>query len=123
MLARLRSWARALKRDTLALYLACSDPRTPLVARIVAACVVAYAFSPIDLVPDVVPLLGYLDDLVLLPLGIALVVRLIPAHVLAECRERAAMLQSRPVSKAGAALIIGIWAALAAATIWIWWWL
>lgn len=118
---RLRLWAHALKSDMLALYFACSDPRTPLAARIVAVCVVAYAFSPIDLIPDFVPLLGYLDDLVLFPLGVALVVRLIPAHVLADCRTRAMMLEARPVSRAGAALIIGIWAALVVVGIaWVW---
>ncbi len=81
--------ARALKQEIYALYLAYRDPRTPLAARIVTACVVAYAFSPIDLIPDFVPVLGYLDDLILVPLGIALALRLIPPEVMSDCRARA----------------------------------
>src|SRR5262249_33639448 len=81
--------ARALKADTYALYLACRDPRVPWSARLLAACIVAYAVSPIDLIPDVVPVVGYLDDLILIPLGIALLLCVIPAPVMAECRERA----------------------------------
>ena len=79
--------ARAFKREVRAVYLAMRDPRTPWYARLLAGAVVAYAFSPIDLIPDPIPVLGYLDDLVLLPLGIALALKLIPAQVMAECRQ------------------------------------
>lgn len=89
MLNRWKHWARTLKREVYALYLAYRDPRVPWYARLLAGVVVAYAFSPIDLIPDFIPVLGYLDDLLLVPLGIALVIRLIPPHVLAECRAEA----------------------------------
>jgi uncharacterized membrane protein YkvA (DUF1232 family) len=82
--------ARALKRDTYALYLACRDPRVPWYAKALAGAVVAYALSPLDLIPDCIPVVGYLDDLLLAPLGLALVLRLIPAPVMAECRREAA---------------------------------
>src|SRR5262245_39984117 len=115
MLARLQSWARRLKREIYALALAYRDPRVPWYARLVAICVVAYAFSPIDLIPDPIPLLGYLDDLILVPLGIALAVRLIPQDVLVECRARAAATAGRrPVSWVAAGVIIAIWLILAA---------
>ena len=87
------SWqqrARQLKRETYALYLAYRDPRVPWYAKVLAVCVVAYAFSPIDLIPDFIPVLGYLDDLVFVPLGISLALRLIPPEVMAECRACAA---------------------------------
>lgn len=111
-----RAWAHRIKRDVFALYLAYRDPRTPWVARVVAACVVAYAFSPIDLIPDPIPLLGYLDDLLLVPLGILLAVRLIPTDVMAECRvEAQARFQSgKPVNWLAAGVIVGIWLLLAA---------
>ncbi len=107
--------ARQLKVEVYALYLAYRDPRVPLHARVVAACVVGYAFSPIDLIPDPVPILGYLDDLVLIPLGVALAVKLIPPDVLAECRDRsrAVMQQGKPVNRLAAAIIIAVWLALA----------
>lgn len=88
-MTRLRAWAKALKLDLLALYLAMQHPATPWYARLMAVIVVGYAFSPIDLIPDFIPVLGYLDDLLLLPLGIYITVRLIPAALWAECRERA----------------------------------
>jgi uncharacterized membrane protein YkvA (DUF1232 family) len=115
-LARLKSWARRLKQETHALYLACRDPRVPWYARAVAVCVVAYAFSPIDLIPDPIPILGYLDDLILVPLGIALAIRLIPPAVLAECRARAAAAANtpRPVNWVAAGAIVAIWLLLAA---------
>lgn len=106
-----KRWAGQLKTDTYALYLALKDPRTPWYARVFAAGVVAYAFSPIDLIPDFIPVLGYLDDLILLPLGIALAIRLIPPGIFAECRERARQqsAQRKPVSRVAAALIVGVW--------------
>jgi len=114
-------WARNLKRDVVALYLAAGDPRVPWYAKAVAAVVAAYALSPIDLIPDFIPLLGYLDDVILLPLGIALAIRLIPPAIFEEHRktatERAA---KRPTSRIGAAIIIGIWMALAGvAIVWV----
>ncbi|TWA60790.1 uncharacterized membrane protein YkvA (DUF1232 family) [Azospirillum brasilense] len=109
MLAAAKGWARRIKRDVIALYLAARDPRTPWYARVAAAAVAAYALSPIDLIPDFVPVLGYLDDLLIVPLGILLVIRLIPAAVLEEHRVTAAKLADRPVSYAAAALMIGVW--------------
>lgn len=100
-----------------ALYLVYKDPRMPWYARGLAAIVVGYAFSPIDLIPDFIPVLGYLDDIILVPLGIALVIRLIPGEVLDECRERARTLEDKPVNKTAAAVVILIWLLLAAAAI------
>ena len=112
---QLRQWARTLKRDVVALYLAARDPRVPWYAKVVAACVAAYALSPIDLIPDFIPVLGYLDDVILVPLGIALAIRLIPPAILQEHRETAsARIANRPTSRIGAAVIIIIWVILAA---------
>jgi len=110
-----KQWARQLKVETYAVYLAYKDPRTPWYARIFAACVVGYAFSPIDLIPDPIPVLGYLDDLVLVPLGVALALKMIPTAVLAECREKAqaAMGQGKPTNWTAAGIIIAIWLLLA----------
>ena len=106
----LQGWAQQLKAQLLALYFAYRDPRTPWYARVFAIGVVGYAFSPIDLIPDVIPLLGYLDDLVLLPVGIYLALRLIPAAVMVEARRRAAEPgQTIPVSRAGAAFVLLLW--------------
>lgn len=115
--------ARQLKVETYALYLAYQDPRVPWYARIVAGGVVAYAFSPIDLIPDFIPILGYLDDLLLVPLGIRLALALIPAAVMAESREKARerLAQGKPVSWAAAGFIVLIWLLLAALAIfWVW---
>jgi uncharacterized membrane protein YkvA (DUF1232 family) len=109
LLQQLQTRARSLKRDTLALYFAARDPRTPWYAKALAAAVVAYALSPFDLIPDFIPVIGYLDDVIVVPLGIALVLKLVPATVMAECRERARAAESRPVSRAGAAFMIGVW--------------
>jgi uncharacterized membrane protein YkvA (DUF1232 family) len=116
MLDRLRKRARSLKAEVYALYLAYRDPRVPLYARIFAAGVVAYAFSPIDLIPDFIPVFGYLDDLILVPLGIALALKMVPPPIMAECRVRAkeVMAQGKPVNRAAAAVIIAIWLLLAA---------
>lgn len=113
--------ARGLKRESYALYLACRDPRVPWYGRLLAACVVGYAFSPIDLIPDFVPVLGYLDDLILIPLGIALVLRTIPEAVMLDCRARAAaaLAAGRPTSRVAAAVIVAIWLLLAAGAIWL----
>ena len=115
----LKAWARALKRDVVALWLAARDPRTPWSARIVAGLSAAYALSPIDLIPDVIPVLGLLDDLLIVPLGIWLALRLIPAELMAEMRETAAD-AGRPTSRAGLAIVIAIWIAVALAG-WMWW--
>jgi uncharacterized membrane protein YkvA (DUF1232 family) len=114
---QLRQWARTLKRDVLALYLAARDPRVPWYAKVVAACVAAYALSPIDLIPDFIPVLGYLDDVILIPLGIALAIRLIPPALFEEHRQIAAARSDRPASQIGAAVIVIIWVALAALSI------
>jgi uncharacterized membrane protein YkvA (DUF1232 family) len=114
--------ARQLKKETYAIYIACKDPRVPWYARLFAGFVVAYAFSPIDLIPDVIPILGYLDDLVLVPLGIILVIKMIPPAVLAECREKAevAMNQGKPTSRIAAIAIVAIWLLLGiVAVIWV----
>lgn len=111
-----RRWAGRLKAETYALYLAYGDPRVPLHAKLFAALVVGYAFSPIDLIPDPIPILGYLDDLVLVPLGVALAVRMIPEEVLSESRQRAREMMERgerPVSRTAAAVIVALWLALA----------
>jgi uncharacterized membrane protein YkvA (DUF1232 family) len=105
---RLRAWAARLQTDVLALYLAARDPRTPLAPKLVAAAVAAYALSPIDLIPDFIPVLGALDDLIIVPLGIALAVRLIPPEILRECRARVASLPKRH-SRAAAAAIVVVW--------------
>ena len=117
----LRQQARALKAETLALYLAVRDTRVPWYAKLLAAGIVAYALSPIDLIPDFIPILGYLDDLILIPLGIALVLRMIPPSVMEDCRARARVELDgvRPVSRAAAAVIIGIWLASAALVAWL----
>ncbi|WP_220494325.1 YkvA family protein [Aquipseudomonas guryensis] len=114
-LNRLRHWARALKRDAHALWLAARDARTPKLAKLLALLVAAYALSPIDLIPDFVPVLGYLDDLIIVPLGIWLVVRLIPAGLMAEYRALASLASARPVSKMAASFVVLVWLALGAA--------
>ena len=111
-----RQWARQVKRDTYALYLATHDRRTPWYAKLFAACVVAYAFSPIDLIPDFIPVLGYLDDVIIVPLGIVLALRLIPPDVMAKCRAAADANRpsSKPRSYLAAAGIVLIWLLAAA---------
>jgi len=111
----LRAWARLLKRDIVALWIAARDRRTPWSAKAVAGAVAAYALSPIDLVPDFIPVLGYLDDLLIVPLGIALAVRLVPAALMAEFRAQAALRFSHPSSRAGGAVIVALWLGGAAA--------
>ena len=108
--------ARRLKREVYALYLAVRDPRCPWYARLFAGMVVAYAFSPIDLIPDFIPVIGYLDDLILVPLGVMVAIRLIPPQILAESRAEAGRViaAGKPVNRVAAAVIIAIWLALAA---------
>lgn len=115
-LENLKLRAKQLKAELYALYLAYKDPRVPTFARIFAACVVGYAFSPIDLIPDPIPVLGYLDDLVLIPLGIWLALKMIPAEVIAESRIKAkeGLPQKKPVNWAAGAIILVIWLVIAA---------
>ena len=119
--ARLREWAREIRRDVHALHLAARDPRTPWYAKAFALLNAADALSPIDLIPDFIPVLGYLDVLVLLPLAILLAVRLVPAEVMAEHRAAALAAEARPVSRAGAALAVALWLLAEGALLW-WLW-
>jgi uncharacterized membrane protein YkvA (DUF1232 family) len=120
MLGKIKQWARGIVRDVTALWLAARDPRVPWIAKAVAAIVAAYALSPIDLIPDFIPVIGYLDDLVLVPLGILLAVRLVPPELMAEFRA-AAQDRARPVSRAGAMIIVALWIACIATISWIAW--
>ena len=120
MLARLKLRARLLKSDLYALFLASRDPRTPLYAKVFTGAVLLYALSPFDLIPDFIPVLGYLDDLVLVPAGIAIAIRLIPADVLIDSRRRAVDTLRLPTSLFGAALMVVVWVAAALAVcIWV----
>ena len=110
----IREWARAIRRQTLTLYYATRDPRTPWYAKALAGCIVAYAISPIDLIPDFIPVLGYLDEVILLPVAMSLVLRLIPAAVLADARVRADQAAERPTSRTAAAVIVLVWLTAAA---------
>jgi len=114
-LDRLKDRARILKRETLALYLAARDPRTPWYAKVLAVAIVAYALSPVDLIPDFIPVLGYLDELVLIPAGIALVIRLIPPEVMEDAHARAGDVLDRAKKTAvwAAVVIVAIWALVA----------
>ena len=124
MIVRLKSWAKAIKRDVLALYLAARDPRVPWYAKAMAFGTAAYALSPIDLIPDFIPVLGYLDDLLIVPAAILLTVRMIPHDVMAELRfEAEARLRERPTSVIGAAIIVFLWIGMAVIgwALWIKW--
>ena len=110
MVREARNWARTIKRDAHAVYLAARDPRTPWYVKALALCVAGYAFSPIDLIPDFIPVLGLLDDVIIVPLGILAVVALIPPGIMAEHRQAAALAATRPVSRAAAAAIVIVWA-------------
>ena len=109
MLDRLKLWARRIRTDVLALYVAARDPRTPWYAKAAALIVAGYALSPIDLIPDFIPILGYLDDLIILPLGIRLVVRLTPSDLMAEYRSAAATMTTTRVSRTAGVIIVLIW--------------
>jgi len=121
MLNGMKKRARRLKTELYALYLAYRDPRVPWYARATAAVVVTYAFTPLDLIPDFIPVLGLLDDLILLPLGIVLALRMIPPEVMTECRERAkdALSEGRPTNWVAAGVVIGIWLLLAAFSVFL----
>ena len=120
-MSRLREWAKELKKQTLVVYFAARDPRTPWLARLLALGIAAYALSPIDLIPDFIPILGYLDDLIIVPLGVMLVLRMVPAEVVAASRAKAAETANRPTSAAMAAVIVAIWLiAIVAVGLWVW---
>ncbi|WP_066307033.1 YkvA family protein [Bacillus sp. FJAT-29814] len=108
---RLKKWARKLKKQLFVLYFAYKDKRVSWYAKVVAACVVAYAFSPIDLIPDFIPVLGYLDDLILVPLGIMLALKMIPAEVIKDCEVKAndRMKYGKPKNWIVGSLIIILW--------------
>jgi uncharacterized membrane protein YkvA (DUF1232 family) len=109
LIASVKNWARLIKRDVLLVYFAARDPATPLMVRMLAFAIGAYALSPIDLIPDFIPVFGYLDDLIIVPLGILFVVRLLPVHVLIVAREKADGVLERPSSKVVAFFIVCIW--------------
>jgi len=118
-MSRLKEKVEALTREVYALYLALRDPRVPWYVKAVMATVVGYALSPIDLIPDFVPVVGLLDDLILVPLGVALVVRMLPGDVLDDCRRRAdsKMASEKPKVVAAAAIVVLLWLAIACAVL------
>jgi uncharacterized membrane protein YkvA (DUF1232 family) len=121
VIASLRKWAKSLRQQALVVYHVARDPRTPRFARVLALAVAAYALSPIDLIPDCIPVLGYLDDLVIVPLGLMLVLQLTPGEVLGAARDKAKETTDRPVSRGMAAVIVGVWI-LAAVVLGVWAW-
>ena len=121
MVSRLKIWADAAKRDVAALWIASHDPRVPIGAKIVAGVAVAYALSPIDLIPDFIPVLGYFDDLILVPMGLWLAIRLIPSELMIEFRGRAEALDQLPSSRIAAIAVVIIWIAVMAAILWAFW--
>ncbi|MDR7536983.1 MAG: YkvA family protein [Armatimonadota bacterium] len=120
MIARLKDRARTLKREAYALYIAARDPRVPWYAKAFLGLVVAHTFSPIDLIPDFIPVLGYLDDLVITPLGIVVALKMIPPAVIVEARQQAEELlrQGEPISRAGAIMVIVVWLVIIFAIAW-----
>ena len=118
---RWRDRARLLRREVMTLWFAMQDPRTPRAARVLGWLVVGYALSPIDLIPNFIPVLGYLDDLILVPLGIALALRMIPAEVIAAARDQAALHDARPRNWIAAALIVLLWIGFTLLAAWAAW--
>jgi uncharacterized membrane protein YkvA (DUF1232 family) len=119
MIQRTRQSARLARQEVYAVYRAARDPRVPWYAKALAFCVAGYALSPIDLIPDFVPVLGYIDDLIIVPLGILIVLKLIPPEIMAEHRALAAAAQGRPVSRAAAIMIVVVWAASIVVAAWL----
>ncbi|BAV46747.1 transmembrane protein [Mesorhizobium loti] len=115
-----KQWARNIKRDVVALWLAARDPRVPWYAKATAGAVAAYALSPIDLIPDFIPIIGYLDDLIIVPLGIMLAVKLVPADLMQEFRDEATR-RAKPVGKAGLAFVVAVWILAALVLLWLFW--
>jgi uncharacterized membrane protein YkvA (DUF1232 family) len=120
MMGRLKGWARNLRRDVIALWLAARDPRVPWHAKALSAAVAAYALSPVDLIPDFIPILGYLDDVLIVPFGIWAAVKLIPDPIMADLRAKA-IKHRKPTSKVGLAAVVLIWLAAIALPVWIFW--
>lgn len=121
MIAALRRWARCFRRQTLTVYFLARDPRLPTPLRLLALAVAAYALSPIDLIPDFIPVLGYLDDLLIVPLGLALILRLAPRPLVLDARRRARAVQGRPASRTAAVVIVLLWLlALGCVARWLW---
>ena len=122
MFEKLKAWARALMRDVLAIYIAVRDPRIPLGVKLLALATVAYVFSPIDLIPDFIPVIGYLDDLVLVPMAIWVILRFTPEIVIAECRVKAKkqFVGNEAVSVFGTAIVVLIWVLFGFG---VWWWM
>ncbi len=119
---RLRRWAKRLKQDTYALYLAAKHPRVPRAAKVLASIVLAYALSPVDLIPDFIPVLGLLDDLILVPLGVALVIWMIPQDVWEACRAEAGTRSERlPPSRVAAFVIVSLWLTAGVVAVWFVW--
>jgi len=118
-LASLKARARQVKIDLIALSLAARDPRTPWYAKLIIAGCVAYALSPVDVIPDFIPVIGLVDDLIFIPIALALAVRFIPDEVLADCRATASAIAERKTSRAAAIVIVALWIALAALGIWM----
>jgi len=122
-MASVKQWAGTVKRDVHAIWLAGRDPRTPWLAKSIALAVAAYAISPIDLIPDFIPIVGHLDDMIIVPVGIVLVIRLIPATLMAEFRQIALISSEQPVSRVAATVIIALWVVCLALLMsyWIFW--
>ncbi len=124
MLDTIRQWARRIKQDAVMLWFACRDPRTPWLPKIICMLAVAYALSPIDLIPDFIPVLGYLDDAILLPAMVWLAVKLLPAVVVSDCRAEAAEWmqhhERKPVSRWGVVFVLLVWSL--ALLLLAWWW-
>ena len=118
MLKKIKFWAKKLKRQIFILYYACKDDRVPWYAKVFIACVVAYAFSPIDLIPDFIPILGYLDDVILLPLGIMLALKMVPKDILSDCEMKAKELagKGKPKNWIAGSIIGLIWGVF---TVWV----
>jgi len=109
MLEKIKSWAKSLKKDILVVWLIAKDKRTPILVKILAIIIAAYALSPIDLIPDFIPVLGYLDDIIIVPLGLLLVIKLTPQQIIEDCRIQASTLVEKPINRLAAIIIILIW--------------